>query len=84
MLIAGRLPDVDGLDVCRRVRKHDPSAHSLMLTARGQELDIVVGLAAGAVDAGPSDPSLTRVSPPTVNCAWLAAQQGMPSQPLAP
>jgi hypothetical protein len=34
-----------------------------MLTARDQELDIVVGLAAGAVDADPSDPSLTRCQP---------------------
>lgn len=44
------LPDLDGLDVCRRLRDLDPSAMIMMLTARDDELDIVIGLDAGAVD----------------------------------
>ncbi len=44
------LPDLDGLEVCRRIRDHDPSATIMMLTARDEELDIVIGLDAGAVD----------------------------------
>ncbi len=44
------LPDMDGLDVCRRVHGVDPSIEIIMVTARDEELDIVVGLDAGAVD----------------------------------
>lgn len=44
------LPDIDGLDVCRQLRDLDPSATIMMLTARDEELDIVIGLDAGAVD----------------------------------
>ena len=44
------LPDMDGLDVCRRLRELDDSTAVVVLTARDDELDIVVGLDAGAVD----------------------------------
>ena len=44
------LPDVDGLDVCRRLRAARPDAAILILTARDNELDIVSGLDAGGDD----------------------------------
>jgi DNA-binding response OmpR family regulator len=44
------LPEVDGLDVCRRLRAAGHQVPVLMLTARGAELDAVVGLDAGADD----------------------------------
>lgn len=44
------LPDLDGVDVCRSLRAAVPSAVLVMLTARGAELDVVVGLEAGADD----------------------------------
>jgi DNA-binding response OmpR family regulator len=44
------LPDVDGIDVCRRLRAARPDLAILILTARDQELDIVAGLDAGADD----------------------------------
>ncbi|MEA2155496.1 MAG: hypothetical protein QOE11_1636 [Solirubrobacteraceae bacterium] len=44
------LPDVDGIDVCRRLRATHPELAILILTARDQELDIVAGLDAGADD----------------------------------
>ena len=44
------LGDLDGLDVCRRMHAHDPNVPVIMLTARDDELDVVVGLDAGAVD----------------------------------
>ena len=44
------LPDIDGLEVCRRIQRAQPSVDVIMLTARDDELDIVVGLDAGAVD----------------------------------
>ncbi len=44
------LPDLDGLDVCRKIHGIDPLIEVIMVTARGEELDVVVGLDAGAVD----------------------------------
>jgi DNA-binding response OmpR family regulator len=44
------LPDIDGLDVCRRLRATEPDVEILILTARGAEIDVVVGLDAGADD----------------------------------
>ena len=43
------LPDMDGLDVCRRIRLR-ASVPILMLTARGDAMDRVVGLEMGADD----------------------------------
>jgi DNA-binding response OmpR family regulator len=44
------LPDIDGLDVCRRLRADGVTAPVLVLTARADEVDTVVGLDAGADD----------------------------------
>jgi DNA-binding response OmpR family regulator len=44
------LPDVDGLEVCRRLRTDGQRVPILVLTARADELDTVVGLDAGADD----------------------------------
>ena len=44
------LPGIDGLEVCRRVRAQMPEMAVLMLTARTDEVDFVVGLDAGADD----------------------------------
>jgi DNA-binding response OmpR family regulator len=44
------LPDLDGLEVCRQLRKRLPDLPVLMLTARAEEVDAVVGLDAGADD----------------------------------
>ncbi|MEM8745329.1 MAG: response regulator transcription factor [Actinomycetota bacterium] len=44
------LPDIDGLDVCRRVRNDLPALPIIMLTARAEEMDVIVGLGAGADD----------------------------------
>ncbi len=44
------LPGIDGLDVCRRLRAAGRSIPVLMLTARADEVDFVVGLDAGADD----------------------------------
>jgi DNA-binding response OmpR family regulator len=44
------LPDVDGLDVCRQIRSSHPTLPILMLTARREEVDLVVGFDAGADD----------------------------------
>ena len=44
------LPDLDGVDVCRRLRERLPQSVVVMLTARSAEVDVVVGLDAGADD----------------------------------
>ena len=44
------LPGMDGLEVCRRIRLEVPDLPVLMLTARTDEVDFVVGLDAGADD----------------------------------
>ena len=44
------LPDINGLDVCRAIHRLDSTIDVVMLTARGEELDVVVGLDAGAID----------------------------------
>jgi DNA-binding response OmpR family regulator len=44
------LPDLDGVEVCRRLRRLQPGAVLVMLTARSAEMDVVVGLEAGADD----------------------------------
>ncbi len=44
------LPDLDGIEVCRRLRVSIPEATIVILTARHDEIDVVVGLEAGADD----------------------------------
>ncbi len=44
------LPDIDGLEVCRRLRAAHVAVPILMLTARGETDDRVTGLDAGADD----------------------------------
>ncbi|MBA3907420.1 MAG: response regulator transcription factor [Pseudonocardiales bacterium] len=44
------LPDLDGVEVCRRLRAGLPAAVVVILTARTDEMDVVVGLEAGADD----------------------------------
>ena len=44
------LPGMDGLEVCRRIRAEQVDLPVLMLTARTDEVDFVVGLDAGADD----------------------------------
>ncbi len=44
------LPDMDGVDVCVALRKRRPGAVVVVLTARDEEIDVIVGLEAGADD----------------------------------
>ena len=44
------LPDLDGVEVCRDLRVRQPGCVLVMLTARRDEMDVVVGLEAGADD----------------------------------
>ena len=44
------LPDIDGFEVCRRIRATNKQLGIIMLTARTQEMDKVTGLMTGADD----------------------------------
>jgi DNA-binding response OmpR family regulator len=49
VLLDLRLPDIDGFDVCRRLRERS-RVPIIVVTARGEEADRVVGLELGADD----------------------------------
>jgi DNA-binding response OmpR family regulator len=44
------LPDLDGVEVCRQLRASNPTTVLVVLTARTDEMDVVVALEAGADD----------------------------------
>ena len=50
ILLDVMLPKMDGFEVCRKVREKRPSVPILMLTAREEEVDKVLGLELGADD----------------------------------
>lgn len=44
------LPDLDGVAVCREMRTRRPDTVIVILTARDEEMDVIIGLEAGADD----------------------------------
>ena len=50
MILDVMLPKLSGLDVCRQLRSSGNQIPIIMLTARGQEIDKVLGLKVGADD----------------------------------
>jgi len=50
VLLDVMMPEMSGYDVCRAIRREDAKTPVIMLTARGEEVDKVVGLELGADD----------------------------------
>jgi len=50
VLLDVMLPDASGIDLCRRWREAQPALGILMLTARGDPIDRILGLELGADD----------------------------------
>ena len=50
VLLEVTLPDAAGFDVCRELRKMDPAVPVIMMSARAEEIDVVVALEIGADD----------------------------------
>ncbi len=69
------LPDLDGVEVCRRLHAEDTSVPIVILTARHAEMDLVLGLDAGADD---------YVTKPFRLAELLAGARPRPSAPAAP
>ena len=44
------LPKLDGFEVCKRIRKEDRKVPIMMLTAKAEEVDTILGLELGADD----------------------------------
>lgn len=50
ILLDVMLPKMDGLTVCKKIRQEDMNVPIIMLSARGEEVDKIVGLEIGADD----------------------------------
>ena len=50
MILDLMLPDIGGVEVCKRIRARNTALPVIMLTAKGDEIDKVVGLEVGADD----------------------------------
>jgi len=50
ILLDVMLPGLDGVEVCRQIREHSIQVPIVMLTAKGDTHDVVLGLEAGADD----------------------------------
>ncbi len=50
VLLDVNLPDGNGFDVCRSLVSRFPEVRVMMLTARTEEIDVVIGLDSGAID----------------------------------
>jgi two-component system, OmpR family, catabolic regulation response regulator CreB len=61
------LPDGSGLDLCRELRRAGPALPIILLTARGEEIDRVLGLEIGA------DDYVTKPFSPRELCARVRA-----------
>jgi len=61
VLLDVMLPGLDGLSVCREIRRRKPNQAVVMITARGAEDDIVAGFKAGADDYIPKPFSLREL-----------------------
>ena len=50
VLLDVMMPNLNGYEVCRRIRRSDVATPIIMLTAKGEEIDKVLGLELGADD----------------------------------
>ena len=83
------LPNVNGLDICKEVRKRDIYTPVLMLTSKSEEVDKVIGLEIGADDYLPKPFSIrefiARVKAiPQVMVKKIIIGSAMPTRRVSP
>ena len=77
------MPQEDGLSICRRLRAAGTTTPIIMLTAKGEEVDRIVGLEMGADDYLPK-PFNPRELVARINAVLRRVQEaGPPAAPLA-
>src|SRR5688572_22290446 len=74
------LPGEDGLAICRRLRGGNSKMPIIMLTARGDEVDRIIGLEMGADDYLPK-PFNPRELLARINAVMRRQEQHIPSAP---
>ena len=74
LLMEARLPDVDGLEVCRRLRDDGMRVPILIVTGRDAVADRIAGLEAGADDYLVKPFSIRRAGGPGARAAAPAAR----------
>ena len=79
VLLDVMLPGIDGLEVCRRIRRMPAYIPIIMLTAKGDEVDRVVGLELGADDYV-SKPFSARELIARIRAVLRLAQEGVSAE----
>ena len=82
MVLDLMLPGEDGLSICRRMRASDPDQAVIMLTAKGDDVDRIIGLEMGADDyvAKPFNP---RELVARIQAVMRRQPQTLPGAPAA-
>src|SRR3954465_14261281 len=75
------LPGEDGLAICRRLRAQQVSPAIIMLTAKGDDVDRIVGLEMGADDYLPKPFNPRELLAPTTAVVGPKAPAGPPGAP---
>ena len=75
------LPGEDGLSICRRLRGGHDNTPIIMLTAKAEEIDRIVGLEMGADDYLSSRSILASCWPGSTRSCAAAAPRSIPAPP---
>ena len=77
------MPGEDGLSICRRLRSANDRTPIIMLTAKGEDVDRIVGLEVGADDTWASLSTPVSCWPAFTPCCVAAHRRKRPAHPLA-
>jgi len=75
------LPGEDGLSICRRLRGGKNTIPIIMLTAKGEDVDRIVGLEMGADDYLPNPSTRASWSRASTRCCAAAPRRSLRARP---
>ncbi len=84
MLLDVMMPELSGYDLCREIRKHDNYTPIILLTAKGEEIDKVVGLELGADDYVTKPFGLHELRARITAVLRRSQKNGVPLKPTVP